>query len=759
MNFLEDMVTGKDLIGVRKRRNQAYIFQKFDPELQEKMEMQGWEIDKILKTQIRMKKIKPLDEQFEDEVWGLFAALGFQYMNRDRNLEIDYGAVGTNTTKQVDVLAIDEETIIFVECKCALSGRKGDFKKEIEAINGIKAGLYRTVRKKFPNRKVGYIFATKNYDVIKADQKRMKELGVQFFDEYTIKYYYELAKHLGRCARFQLLGRLFEGNKISGMDTKIPAIQGKMGTYTYYSFSIEPEKLLKIAYVLHRNEANNELMPTYQRIIKKNRLKEIQNFIDSGGFFPNSIIISIDTRGKKLVFDLAKPQVESSISKIGILHLPQLYRSAYVIDGQHRLYGYADSCHAIDNSIPVVAFENLDKTKQVELFMEINENQKAVPKNLQNILNADLLWTSDDWNKQRKALRLNIAQLLGETPSSPFFGHIILGEGEQSKGCRITIETIGGALKATDFFTRYGNGNDIIENGTFDKGNNEATRDLLYPYLVGCFNYIKEELPEEWERDETEFGILTVNNTIHALIRILNDIINYLIKFENINPKNMEMEQLIEHTLYFLAPLIYFFNSITEDQRKEIRTNYGSGGKPKVWRIFQKVIHDARSEFNPEGLDEWIRDNTKQYNVESFKMTQELEYIIKKEFENKLKSKYGVQWLTAGLPPKVYKQANGIMGKQNYTNAQNGLNKEVSLWECVTIKNCRDIAIFGSNWSELFETIYTRPEDTKILGGKQTKTNWMVKLSDIAEKNNNINYSVSEEEYLFLLSLYKWLKR
>ena len=251
---------------------------------------------------------------------------------------------------------------------------------------------------------------------------------------------------------------------------------------------------------------------------------------------------------------------------------------------------------------------------------------------------------------------------------------------------------------------------------------------------------------------------MTVNNTIHALIRILNDIVNHLIKSNNINPKNMEMEQLIEHTLYFLAPLINFFNSITEEQRKEIRTNYGSGGKPKVWRTFQKVIHDARSEFNPEGLDEWIRDNTKQYNFESFKMTQELEYIIKKEFEDKLKSKYGEQWLTAGLPPKVYKQANGIMGKQNYANAQNGLNKEVSLWECVTIKNCRDIAIFGSNWSDLFETIYTRPEETKILGGKQAKTNWMVKLSDIAEKNTNVNYSVSEEEYLFLLSLYKWLK-
>ena len=56
MNFLDNMVTGKELIGVRKKRNQAYIYQKFDPELQEKMEMMGWEVDRILKTQIRMKR-------------------------------------------------------------------------------------------------------------------------------------------------------------------------------------------------------------------------------------------------------------------------------------------------------------------------------------------------------------------------------------------------------------------------------------------------------------------------------------------------------------------------------------------------------------------------------------------------------------------------------------------------------------------------------------------------------------------------------
>mgnify|MGYP004568545145 CR=1 FL=1 len=42
-----------------------------------------------------------------------------------------------------------------------------------------------------------------------------------------------------------------------------------MGGFEYFEFSIEPEKLLKIGYVLHRSEANKHMMPTYQRIIKK----------------------------------------------------------------------------------------------------------------------------------------------------------------------------------------------------------------------------------------------------------------------------------------------------------------------------------------------------------------------------------------------------------------------------------------------------------------------------------------------------------
>ena len=38
-----------------------------------------------------------------------------------------------------------------------------------------------------------------------------------------------------------------------GMDNKVFAIKGKMGNHVYFSFSIEPSRLLKIGYVLHRN--------------------------------------------------------------------------------------------------------------------------------------------------------------------------------------------------------------------------------------------------------------------------------------------------------------------------------------------------------------------------------------------------------------------------------------------------------------------------------------------------------------------------
>ena len=51
-----------------------------------------------------------------------------------------------------------------------------------------------------------------------------------------------------------------------------------------------------------------------------------------------------------------------------------------------------------------------------------------------------------------------------------------------------------------------------------------------------------------------------------------------------------------------------------------------------------------------------------------------------------------------------------------------------------------------------------RPEETKISGGKEAKTKWLVILENIKNKLQKATYSVSTEDYEFISSIYRWIK-
>jgi len=755
MDIREYIVSGSSLLNIKRSRMKAHIFESIRPVLQLNYEEAGWELDKTFSKKVKMKKAKPIDVLFEDEVWLTFANLGFKYLNKDRYFTIPYTSDG-KLTHQIDVFAADDETIVIIECKATDAKlKRGNFKETIEAIGGKKEGIIKEIRKSFPEKKYKYkfIFATKNYIVSDHDTERLRQFDILHFDEEIIQYYADLAKHLGHSARFQLLGNLFEGQKIPEIENIIPAIEGSMGGHTYYSFSIEPEKLLKIGYVLHRNKANKKLMPTYQRLIKKSRLAAVQTFVNSGGFFPNSIIINIETKGNGLRFDLSSAQVGDSLSRIGLLHLPQKYRSAFIIDGQHRLYGYAESKYMSINSIPVVAFVDLKREDQVKLFMEINENQKAVSKNLRNTLNSDLLWDSPNLNEQRKALRLQLAQDLGEEKTSPLYDRVIVGENQKTPTCCITIDTIQISLNASNFFSQF-KANAITKDGTFDKGNNNATYDAFFPFVQQCFGYIQNGVPDEWAKGELDNGFLTINAGVYSLIRLFNDIVDHLIAKSAINPKVDRTADIVEEMVYYLDPLIKFFKALTVEQKELLRKSYGTGGRTKYWRTLQRAIAEIRPDFNPEGMEQYWVDNAKTFNEESYKMIRDIEVYLRNDFKEKLLKKYGRGWFSLGLPKHVYDAATKLAADKNYENTSTGENVEP--WDCLMIINYRDIAIYGSNWSELFEKEYTKPGEEKLGGGKKAKTEWFSKLSRIRNENFH-TYSVTEKEYEFLKELHNWL--
>ena len=69
--------------------------------------------------------------------------------------------------------------------------------------------------------------------------------------------------------------------------------------------------------------------------------------------------------------------------------------------------------------------------------------------------------------------------------------------------------------------------------------------------------------------------------------------------------------------------------------------------------------------------------------------------------------------------------------------------------------DCRDIIIYSHNWSEIFESIMTRPED-KELSTKDQKTNWLVIMSKEIKKLSKQSYSVPKSTFEMISEVYDW---
>ncbi|MEM8937950.1 MAG: DGQHR domain-containing protein [Bacteroidota bacterium] len=758
VKLLGGLVKDDELSKVLRLKKRDYVLEDIpkDENLLKQYESNGWIVQRELKNSLRMKGPKPNDLLFEDKVWSVLAQLGFTQLNRDRTFSLPYDKKNPELTKQIDVFAKDDESILYVECKSSLNLGRGDFKKELESYQGIKLGLETSIRKMFPDSKprIKFVLATENKTLGEKDAQRLANLGGIHLDEEAIEYYLKMFGQIGIAARYQLLGALFAGNTIPDLDNKIPAIKGKMGNHTYYSFSIEPDKLLKIGYVLHRSKANRKMMPTYQRIIKKNRLKQVREFIvEDSGFFPNSIIISLDSKSSGLKFEPANTQVPTAVSKVGVLYLPKKYRSAYIIDGQHRLYGYAGTKYSQTNSIPVVAFVNLKREEQVDLFMQINENQKAVPKTLRETLNADLLWTSSNKKEQIKALCSRISIFLGEEKDSPFYNYISIGEDNRV----LTPGSLTTALVKSNFYGIVTK--DKIEKlGLFYKGDLESAFLNSYEFLRLSFEYLKSCLIQDWELQKDSF--LFVNKGVSATILLLSDILDHLMD-SNLLSANASSQEQFNETKKFLDPIIIFIREMDEGTKLKFKDMKGSTAPTRYWRRLQICVREIFPEFNPPGLEDFIRNQERALNIRTFEMIKDIEEHMRKDFKKKLFNRLGEEWAwKKGVPIKIQDEAEDRMRKKNRTRTK---DEETEEWDNLNLIHYREIA--RQNWQYLnadkkrvkfFEVDYTRPSEENL--NKEEKTKWLVKLNELRNIVSHVSSDqISEEDFEYVEKIHKWL--
>lgn len=748
--FTAKLVKDKEIKSHLKHRSSAFVFETVDKRLLADYDLAEWTQHKEGKKSVVLKKPKPHHVQFEDRVWTILAKMGFTILN-NKGFRLPYVDDESIPGKQIDAFAADEETIIVVECKSAEVMKKAHFSKELNEYDKVIAGGNRVLKKAFSDKhKIRYIFATNNINLSDNDRNRLNELHMFHFNQDDINYYEQLLQRVGSAAKYQLLARLFKDIDIPAFENKIPAIRGQMGKNNYYSFSIEPEKLLKISYILHRVNTNDSLRG-YQRLVKPNRLKEIEEFINGGGYFPNSIIININTKkSDPLNFDKVSCTHNSHITEPVILHLPKKYHSAFIIDGQHRLYGYAGSKYKKNNSIPVVAFENLPGEEQIKLFRQINSKQKPVAKSLLTTIEAELMWNSDKYEEGLSAFMSKLLQDMGEKDNSPLYNLIILGDKNKTVNTCVTLDTvITYGLKKGSFFARVNKkgleslGHLWIDPKTAEGTDYTPMLDKSFQFFRTYFDHIKEQLEDIWKLGSAPGGFVAMNIGVLCFTRIASDVLDHIKKYEHEDFSTKTGKEMAELTFRYIEPIIECIKTTFDTQRIAQFRKHGTNaaGVEYAVREFQREIHNRFTDFAPEGLPKWMIDNSGKFNDATRTATERFETGIKDKLYAMLEEKFNSSWWKDGVPPEIRKAA------ANTKIDEDSEEPESEFLHLIDYKK-----VISRNW-ELCSPVFADPA---IKRNKDEQLKWFDKLNPIRNKVAH-NRKITADDFDFIKQLNEWL--
>lgn len=183
-----------------------------------------------------------------------------------------------------------------------------------------------------------------------------------------------------------------------------------------------------------------------QRVINDKRLKEIAAYINRmDASFPNSVIVAANydletgfdqNELEEIEFEVSGNfvqdsrawTVEEKADGCHFLTIPSEAKLAAVIDGQHRLFSFANANQEALDSMNLVCsvFLDLPKALQAQIFATINSTQRKVDRSLTYELfgynvsdEAEEYWTPDK-------LAVFFARKLGTDSESPLRGRVMV---------------------------------------------------------------------------------------------------------------------------------------------------------------------------------------------------------------------------------------------------------------------------------------------------------------------------------------------
>ena len=748
------LLTKSEKLAAYKQRKDQYLYESTLPSNTEKYETAGWILHKESKTRVRMKCLKQHNQSLLDQAWCLFYRMGYPELNGEdfkiRHLQSD-GSVGE---KKIDVFAKDDETVVIIECKSKETRGRKNLTKDLQETVSLQKSISVAIRKHYGSNfkpKIIWAYVTNNIIWSESDLEQANASNIRVITENEMQYFDAFIKHMGPAGRYQFLAEFLEDQDIHGLSNiKVPAIRGKLGGNPFYSFVTTPRHLLKIAFVNHQALNHPGGRPAYQRMIAPSRIKEIEGFIKGGGYFPTNILINFI---EKCRFDLL-PNKENSDPhiKFGWLYLPNKYKSAWIIDGQHRLYGYSHLDDLwLDQSLSIIAFEEMNTKDEAELFVTINQKQKSVQRSVIVSLQADLKWGSSDPKERLNALASALVKSLSSDPTSPFFQRFAIQGVVAKDNQSLTLPEFVNGLTRSGLLGRVYQ--KVFVPGPVSDATDDKTIARARRIVNGYFSKIRDSHPTRWEDGKTSY--ICTNPGVRAHLLLISEVLSHLAKVNSLDIHAIEEDALLKSVGKIIQPLIDYL-SVADDAGiyEKFSRRFGEGGVVEYFDHLCTVIHAKQADFGSEDFRARLAkrkdERVTQTHQDIIKLNQDLsDYIT-----STLKNVYGSGEEESGEKAWWEQGIESQKAKKNaydrYLEARDGkkLPKEAYL----DLLDYKDIVKQKNNWSH-FESVFNIP-----MPGEKGKTyylDWLERLNKLrriaAHPSGVRGYDENDYEFIKLI--------
>jgi DNA sulfur modification protein DndB len=673
-------------------------------------------------------------EFFQEKVRVFIDVLGFQ--------DIECGQSSWLGRYQIDVVGGYEGTFLVFECKSANQPKRKKLTQEINIFAGKKPEIEQAIREKFGSKynEVKFILALDEIDISEEDEKTARENDIYIWGSSYLKTGEDLFTLIGPLALHYVLKELSVGFKSikdeeGGADYKVPSFRLTVGDQQLYSFFLSAEKLLNLVYVFRLQPGNED---AYQRFINKKRIigtkdePGITEFINNGGFFKNTVVCSFQ---RQVTFEPKSTGLllQSTNIEFGILSIPKLYGTVWVIDGQHRIYGYAGANpEAKKTHIGIMAYQDIEKKRQAKDFIDINQKQKSVDPNTL----WDLLSQVDPYSMQGA-----ITKIARELNKDGIFKSKILIPGKMFHGRKslypLKIANICNSLydrRLLDY-----KGRDNLYKRTPDVTDDNRYPDSIIDYPVSVLNQyffliadIAEETPE-WIK-----GFIVQNNGVNIFLRILAEVL----KFQKGTWDKQVAKQLLDE------PLKVYFKEQFE-KIKEIRISTSNeASRSKLALEIIKLINQKEGSFAREFIAETEkRERSAFEKLEPYQTLKELETSLRFFIEEKLKQ-LTPDWWKQRIPSDVQESAKVNMARNESPWPWVKTEEKTPIFY-INFPDYGKIIQRRDNWNDIFSKIF---KDSDMI------FSWLKELEEIRNKIAHFRNISVEESTTLRLNVNKILK-